>query len=168
NDSFTSNTGTITWDFNLDNSLVQYLAEGETITVTYTITVQDDSSTATDTSATQTVTVVITGTNDTPVITAVDVSGAVKEDTALEAGNVLHDTGSVTFADADLTDHATASFAFVGDATTSAAAIPGGLHTALQSALTLQNDSFTSNTGTINWDFNLDNGLVQYLAEGET
>ncbi|EKS40463.1 VCBS domain-containing protein, partial [Afipia clevelandensis] len=152
---------TFGWDFALNNSLVQYLGAGETVTATYTITVGDSSGDSNDTSIGQTVTVVLTGTNDTPVITAVDVSGAVTEDTALEPGNVLHDTGSVTFADADATDHETASVAFVGDTTTSAAAIPGALHTALQNALTLQNDSFTSNTGTITWDFNLDNSLVQ-------
>jgi VCBS repeat-containing protein len=103
--SFTTNSAAINWHFNLDNSLVQYLADGGTITVTYSITVKDDNGTATDTSAAQTVTVVITGTNDTPVITAVDVTGAVKEDTSLAPGNVLHDTGSVTFADVDATDH---------------------------------------------------------------
>jgi VCBS repeat-containing protein len=165
--SFTTNSGTINWHFNLDNSLVQYLADGETVTVTYSITVKDDSGTATDTSAAQTVTVVITGTNDTPVITAVDVTGAVKQDTALESGNMLHDAGSVTFVDADATDHATVSVAFVTDSTTSAP-IPGALHTALQNALTLQASSFTTNSGTINWHFNLDNSLVQYLADGET
>jgi VCBS repeat-containing protein len=66
--SFTTNSGTIDWYFNLDNSLVQYLADGETITVTYSITVKDDSGTATDTSTAQTVTVVISGTNDAPVV----------------------------------------------------------------------------------------------------
>ena len=159
---------TFNWDFALDNNLVQYLGAGETVTATYTITVKDNSGDPNAISAGQTVTVVITGTNDTPVITAVDVAGAVKEDDALVAVNTLHDTGSVTFADLDATDHETATVAFVGDATSSAAAIPGSLHTALQSALTLQNSSFTSNTGTINWDFNLDNSLVQYLADGET
>jgi archaellum component FlaG (FlaF/FlaG flagellin family) len=93
------------------------------VTATYTITVKDNSGDTNATSAGQTVTVVITGTNDTPVITAVDVTGAVKEDTSLAPGNVLHDTGSVTFADVDATDHATATVAFVSDTTSSAATI---------------------------------------------
>ena len=158
---------TFGWDFALNNTLVQYLGAGETVTATYTITVDDNSGDTNAISAGQTVTVVISGTNDTPVITAVNVSGAVKEDASLAPGNVLHDTGSVTFADADLTDHATASVAFVTDSTTSAP-IPDGLHTVLEHALTLQTDSFASNTGTINWNFDLDNSLVQYLADGET
>jgi VCBS repeat-containing protein len=166
--AFASNAGTVNWDFNLDNSLVQYLADGETVTATYTITVKDDSSTGTDTSAPQTVTVTITGTNDTPVITAVNVTGAVKEDAGVVPVNTLHDTGSVTFADADATDHATADIAFVSDTGSPGVTISGALHTALLSALTLQTSAFGSNTGTVNWDFNLDNSLVQYLGEGET
>ncbi|MES2602407.1 MAG: VCBS domain-containing protein [Pseudomonadota bacterium] len=166
--TFATNAGTINWDFDLDNSLVQYLAEGETVTATYTITVKDDSGTATDTSTQQTVTVTITGTNDTPVITAVDVAGAVKEDTSVVPVDTLHDTGSVTFADADATDHATASATFVSDSASSGVTISGALHTALQDALTLQASTFATNAGTINWDFDLDNSLVQYLAEGET
>ena len=61
------------------NDLTQYLAAGETVTVTYTITVTDDSGTGNN-STTQDVTIVITGTNDAPAITVVDVDGAVTED----------------------------------------------------------------------------------------
>ncbi|HEX8032094.1 MAG TPA: VCBS domain-containing protein, partial [Vicinamibacterales bacterium] len=57
---------TFNWDFALDTNLVQYLAEGETITATYTITVADNSNGTNDTSVGQVVTVVITGTNDAP------------------------------------------------------------------------------------------------------
>ena len=165
--AFAANAGTVNWDFNLDNSLVQYLAEGETITATYTITVQDDSGTGTDTATPQTVTVTITGTNDRPVITAVDVVGAVKEDTGVVPMDTLYDTGAVTFADADATDNATANVVFVSDAASAGVMISGALHTALLSALTLQTSAF-ANAGTVNWNFNLDNSLVQYLTEGET
>ena len=70
-----TNDGTIDWDFTVANSLVQYLADGETVTAVYTITVSDDSGTGNDT-ATHDVTVVITGSNDEPTITVVDVTGA--------------------------------------------------------------------------------------------
>ena len=56
------------WNFALDNSLVQYLAAGETITATYRISGTDDSGTPSAT-ATQDVTVTITGSNDAPTIT---------------------------------------------------------------------------------------------------
>jgi hypothetical protein len=50
----------VNWNFALDNSLVQYLAQGETVTATYTITVTDDSGTA-NASRTQAVIITIAG-----------------------------------------------------------------------------------------------------------
>ena len=162
----TTNTGSVGWSFTLSNSnsVLQSLAEGQTLTQVYTVTVKDNN----NATVTQDVTVTITGTNDRPVLTAVDVGGDVTEDTAVQSGNLLKDTGSIAFADIDLIDHETASVAFVSNTTTSGAAIPLALGTALQSALTLQTSAFLSNTGTINWSFALDNALVQYLAAGET
>ena len=77
-----AHNGTVNWSFALDNTLVQYLAAGETITATYRITVTDDSGAA-NASRTQDVMVTITGTNDQPTITVVDVTGAVTEDTTV-------------------------------------------------------------------------------------
>ncbi len=156
-----TNDGTIVWNFNLSNNLTQYLAAGETITAVYTITVTDDSGTANNT-ATRDVTVIITGTNDVPTITVVDVNGAVTEDASTSA---LTDSGSVTFAEVDDTDLITSSVALTTTSTTGPA-IPAGLATALSSALSL-NQSGT-NDGTIAWNFNLANNLTQYLAAGET
>ena len=156
-----TNDGSIAWDFNVANSLVQYLADGETITLTYAVTVTDDSGTGTA-STTQDVTVTITGTNDQPAITVVDVVGAVVEDATTPN---LTDTGSVTFAEVDETDVLTSSVALTGTATTGPA-IPAGLATALASAVTLNQTG--TNDGSIAWDFNVANSLVQYLVDGET
>ncbi|MFN7874679.1 MAG: VCBS domain-containing protein, partial [Pirellula sp.] len=156
-----TNDGTITWDFSLANSLTQYLAAGETVTAVYTITVADDSGTANNT-ATRDVTVVVTGTNDTPTITVVDVNGAVTEDASTPT---LTDSGSVTFAEIDDTDILTSSVALANTSTTGPT-IPSGLATALASALSLTQTG--TNDGTITWDFSLANSLTQYLAAGET
>mgnify|MGYP003669514198 CR=1 FL=1 len=156
-----SNDGSIAWDFSLDNSLVQYLADGETITATYTITVTDDSGTGNNTT-TQDVTVTITGTNDQPTITVVDVTGAVTEDATTPN---LTDSGSVTFAEVDESDLINSSVALSGT-TTTGPAIPSGLATALASSVNLTQTG--SNDGSIAWDFSVDNSLVQYLADGET
>ena len=102
-----TNDGSIAWDFSVANSLTQYLADGETVTAVYTITVTDDSGTGTDT-ATQDVTVVITGTNDGPTITVVDVTGEVTEDATTPN---LTDSGSVTFVELDDTDLISSSVA---------------------------------------------------------
>ena len=156
-----SNDGTIDWDFSVGNDLTQYLAAGETVTVTYTITVTDDSGTGTD-STTQDVTVVITGTNDTPTIAVVDVDGAVTEDASTPN---LTDSGSVSFAEIDDTDLISSSVAFNGT-TTTGPAVPSGLASALNSALTLTQTG--NNDGSVAWDFSVDNDLTQYLAAGET
>ena len=115
-----TNDGSIAWDFSVANSLTQYLADGETVTVVYTITVADDSGTGSDT-ATQDITIVITGTNDVPTITVVDVTGAVTEDAATPN---LTDSGSVTFAEVDDTDLIGSSVSLTSTATTGPA-IPG-------------------------------------------
>ena len=69
------------------------------VTVVFTITV-DDGNGGTDT---QNVTIDITGSNDAPVITPVDVTGSITE------GGTLSETGSITFTDLDLTDLPTAT-----------------------------------------------------------
>ena len=122
-------------NFEVANSLTQYLAAGETVTVTYTITVSDDSGTGTD-STTQDVTVVITGTNDTPTITVVDVDGAVTEDASTPD---LTDSGSINFADVDDTDVISSSVA-VTNTTTTGPAVPTDLATALEFRVELESN----------------------------
>ena len=113
----------IDWTFALDDSLVQYLAKDETVTATYTISVKDNSGdSATDTS-TQTVTVTITGTNDRPVITAIDVDGHVIEDVGahtIDSGSTVYltDSGAISFTDADTDDVSTATVALTGTLST--------------------------------------------------
>ena len=121
---------------------------------------------------------VITGTNDQPVIAAVDVEGAVTEDTTVannpntaevEEGAFLTDTGSVTFTDADATDLSDATVAIKGTAVASTgASVSEALATALTGAMALTGDITDKNAGTVTWTFALDNSLVQYLAKDET
>ena len=78
--AFVADTGMtnndIDWTFDLDDSEVDFLAAGETLTITYTITADDNGGfdgTGADEdseSASQTVVITITGTNDVPVITS--------------------------------------------------------------------------------------------------
>ncbi|MFM9939403.1 MAG: beta strand repeat-containing protein, partial [Hyphomicrobiaceae bacterium] len=154
--------GHITWDFSVPDSALDHLAVGESITQTYTVTISDNGSPLA--TLPQTVTVTMTGTNDRPVITAVNTVGAVTEDDAA----TLTDSGSITFTDADTTDLSTTTQVLFGTATTSVTPIPGPLATALATALALSGDTTGVHAGTVNWDFTLPNSLVNYLAEGET
>ena len=156
------NDGTIDWTFELDNDLVQYLADGETVTAVYTITVQDDSGAANDT-ATEDVTVTITGTNDQPTVTVGDISGSVTEDASTPN---LTDTGSISFTEVDDTDIISSTVSKIAETTSGGAAVSSALSTALDSAVALAQSG--NNDGTIDWTFTLDNDLVQYLSHGQS
>ena len=147
-------------DFNSGGEAFDFLAAGETLILTYTVSATDDS--GTPLSDTETVTVTITGTNDDPTITVVDVAGAVTEDATTPN---LTDSGSVTFAEVDETD-LISSLVSLSSTSTTGPAIPAGLTTALNTALTLTQTG--TNDGSIAWDFSVANSLTQYLADGET
>ncbi|WP_422388462.1 VCBS domain-containing protein [Aeromonas hydrophila] len=82
------------WSYNVDNSKVQYLGEGETKVETFTVASVDGT--------THTVTVTITGVNDAAVITGSD-TGSVVED---ETNPTLTETGTLSVTDVDGADEA--------------------------------------------------------------
>ncbi|MBL0463776.1 retention module-containing protein [Aeromonas dhakensis] len=82
------------WTYNVDNSKVQYLGEGETKVETFTVASVDGT--------THTVTITITGVNDAAVITGTD-TGGVTED---ETNPILTETGTLTVTDVDGADEA--------------------------------------------------------------
>ncbi len=63
-DNVRLNPASVEWNYQVNNSAVQFLAENETIVETYTVTLSDDAAPAGQT--TQNVTVTITGQNDAP------------------------------------------------------------------------------------------------------
>ncbi|MDM5116353.1 VCBS domain-containing protein [Aeromonas salmonicida] len=80
-----------TWSYNVDNSKVQYLGQGETKVESFTVQSVDGT--------THTVSITITGVNDGAVV-AGDDRGAVTEDLNVVSGK-LTDTGVLTVSDAD-------------------------------------------------------------------
>jgi hypothetical protein len=77
---------------------VEYLAKDQTRVESFTITINDQNGSI----ITKQIDVTITGTNDAPIVAAVDVTGAVTE-MITPAGN-LTDSGTIAFTDVDLTD----------------------------------------------------------------
>jgi VCBS repeat-containing protein len=140
------------WDFSLDNSLVQGLGAGEKITVTYKVTVADNHGG----SDTETVTVTINGTNDQPTLTLVSNNGSVTEDTSNPNLTV---SGALSSTDADLNDIHSFSASFASAVGNNGASVSAGLLTALQSAMSADSNS---------WDFSVANSLVQYLNSGQS
>ena len=155
-DAGNTNNGIINWDYTITEGELDFLAAGETVTVVYTITVNDANG-GTDT---QDVTVTITGANDAPVIAVVDVAGSITE------GATLTDAGSITFTDLDLTDTPTASE--VTKSVTTALTLTAAQQTAIEDAFSISPDAGNTNNGTINWDYTITEGELDFLAAGET
>ncbi|WP_429062469.1 VCBS domain-containing protein, partial [Aeromonas hydrophila] len=80
--------------YNVDNSKVQYLGEGETKVETFTVASVDGT--------THTVTITITGVNDAAVITGTDTGGVVEDET----NPTLTETGTLSVTDVDGADEA--------------------------------------------------------------
>lgn len=158
--------GTLQWAFALDNALAQGLGAGESVLARYRVAVTDDSGAA-NAQATQDIEVRLDGTNDRPVIDAVDVSGAVVEGSG---DATLRDAGTLTFTDADTRDLARVSAALQGVTRSSGGGVDAGLRAALESALTLAGAGVEAGAraGTVSWSFALADALVQGLAAGET
>ncbi|MBQ4716213.1 retention module-containing protein [Aeromonas hydrophila] len=129
-------TETGAWTYNVDNSKVQYLGEGETKVESFTVASVDGTE--------HTVTITITGVNDAAVITGTDTGGVVEDET----NPTLTETGTLSVTDVDGADEA--KF-LAGNGTPSAGAL---------GSLTIDADG--------NWTYNVANGDVQYLGEGET
>ncbi|MHC5112207.1 MAG: VCBS domain-containing protein, partial [Planctomycetota bacterium] len=155
-DAGNTNDGTINWDYTIADADLDFLADGQTVTVVFTITV-DDGNGGSDT---QDVTINITGSNDTPVITPVDVAGTITE------GGTVSEAGSITFTDLDLTDTPTATE--VTKSVTTALTLTAGQQAAIENAFTISPDAGNTNDGTINWDYTIADADLDFLADGET
>jgi VCBS repeat-containing protein len=59
-------SGSVEWHFSVDNSAIQFLSQGQTLTQDYTVTITDENGAST----TQDVTILINGANDPPVANA--------------------------------------------------------------------------------------------------
>jgi VCBS repeat-containing protein len=157
-DALNANNGTINWTYSITEGELDFLAAGETVTATFTITVNDGNG-GTDT---QDVTINITGSNDAPVITPVDVTGAI-----MGAGTVS-EAGSITFADLDLTDLPTATEVTQSVTTNVVGGLTGAQQTAIENAFTISAAAGNTNNGTINWDYTIADADLDFLAAGET
>ncbi len=157
-----TNDGTINWDYTIAESSVDFLGAGEEVTAIFTITVTDDEG-ATDT---QDVTITLVGTNDAPVITSLAgdmiTTGTITEidDGALgENATPLTDTGTITFADVDLTDGHTVSVTNTNSTHTS---VLGALVPVIGTAST------GTGSGTIDWTYTVADGAIDFLDTIDT
>ena len=95
-----NNNGSATWTYNIADQAFDFLAAGETLTLTFMAQV-DTNYPPYNTVVIRPFTITITGTNDAPTATAS--SGSLTEFSGSGPGN-RHVSGTVSFADADLSD----------------------------------------------------------------
>src|SRR3954471_10127441 len=158
--------GEVDWNFAFSNSASSFLGGGETLTLVYHVTVQDPSGGT----ATQDVTVTILGTNHPVVITSGPESASVSE-LADTTGSAAIDTtttvpaGTLAFTDDDTGD--THTVAVTLDSS-SGGTVPAATQADLAGAIsTTLHDSTGTGTGSVDWNFNIADQDLDFLAEGE-
>ncbi|URM27684.1 VCBS domain-containing protein [Pseudomonas frederiksbergensis] len=142
-DSTGTGSGSLGWNFAVDNAALQFLGEGQIVTQTYNVAIGDG--------AVQTVTITITGTNDQVQITSGVQAGDAKEDSGDYAAS-----GSITFTDADLID------------THSVSVTPGASGYLGNFTTDPLSDSTGTGSGSLGWNFAVNNAALQFLGEGQS
>ncbi|HWK65683.1 MAG TPA: VCBS domain-containing protein, partial [Rhizobiaceae bacterium] len=167
-DAGNTNNGTIGWTYAIAESALDFLAAGETVTLTYTVTLDDGKGGKASTD----VTITVSGANDGPVITPVDVTGSVSD--VAESSNPAGDaglqstTGSISFADVDLSDRPTASFAFGSIVPGQGLTLTEAQEAALKAGFSMSPGAGNTNDGTVDWAYAIAERELDFLAAGET
>ena len=150
--------------YTLDNETAQSMAEGEQLSdEVFRYTVADPGNNI----AKADLTITIKGTNDVPTIVAsgTDDMGSVTEITDGDPGENstnLTDTGTITFADVDVTDVHDVSVFFTSGTDENGDPITTPLGTLVLS------DNVDNTDGTVGWTFTVADSAVDHLADGET
>lgn len=166
--------GSLAWQFSLADRNVDFLAAGETLQAIYDVTVADQLGN----SATRPVTIAFTGTNDAPVInTGSSVLANSIAELPLVTGSSAIDSASgvIAFSDPDLNDRPTATIdtsqqtVSWQDATHDySSELTSAQMTTLLSALHITAEAGNTNSGKIDWSYNILDKELDFLAVGET
>jgi len=168
--STNANDGAVGWSYDVADSKLDFLAAGETLTLTYTATVSEGPSN----SVTEPITVTITGTNDVPTIATT--SGSITELPGTGNGTVDHATGTIAYADPDLTDTPVVSAQFTSftyhnaadaDLTSSLTPQQQADVAALEASLALTPSSTNANDGSASWSYDVTDSKLDFLAAGD-
>ncbi len=146
-DSTGTGSGSLGWNFAVNNTALQFLGAGQSVTQTYNVAIGDG--------AVQTVTLTITGTNDQPTLTITDTNGAMNEDNGTVT---LSDSGALSFSDLDSNDTVTVSQTSNGDIAWSGGTLNAGMASALVAGFSVDQNS---------WDYSSNQNL-DFLGAGET
>ncbi len=169
-DAGNNNNGSATWTYSVPDSAFDFLAAGETLTLTY-VALVDNNFTQDDAVTAVTFTIVITGTNDVPVITSGPLKITLSDNASTSEGPASTDptSGTLAFADVDLTDTHTKVTTDLTDAVLSdGSAVSAASLAALKAALSalVSTDSTGTGTGVISWQ--LASLPVDFIPPGQT
>ncbi|HEU0084389.1 MAG TPA: VCBS domain-containing protein, partial [Bradyrhizobium sp.] len=158
--------GEVDWDFALQNSATTFLSGGETLTLTYHVTVTDPAGG----SGTQDVTVTIVGANHPVTITSGPESAEAFEQAAATGSAAIDTTttvpaGTLDFTDPDTGDTHTATATLLS---TSGAPVPAATQADFATAVTTIVHDTGTGAGSVDWNFNIADHDLDYLAAGET
>ncbi len=171
------NTGTATWTYNVADGAFDFLASGETMTLTYMARVDNNYAPNNETTFVP-FTIVITGTNDKPTLSAT--GGTITE--RIGTGNTAVDTvtGSVTFADVDLTDRPVVSAAISttdpfryydaqgNDVTATLTPAQLAAILAVEVPLSVVQAAGNTHNGSATWTYSIEDSKFDFIAKGET
>lgn len=171
------NTGQATWTYNIADGAFDFLASGETLTLTYLARVDNNYAPSNETTFVP-FTIVITGTNDKPTLSAT--GGTITE--RIGTGNTAVDTvtGSVTFADVDLTDRPVVSAAISttdpfryydaegNDVTATLTPAQLAAILAVEVPLSVVQAAGNTHNGSASWTYSIQDSKFDFIAKGET
>lgn len=162
-------SGSVEWAFALDDSLVQFLGPGQSVTATWRIGFSDEPGSL-ETAAYRDVVVTVRGANDAPQLTPLQVEARLNEDSGAGTPLRLSQKGSIAFADTDAGQHVRASVDLVDVIDSGGAAVGPALRAAFATALGLSGPAADAPArgGALQWSFGLDAALVQSLAPGQS
>ena len=171
-------SGELDWDFSLADKFFDFLALTETLTVVYNMTVADHhvGSSVSDSSTVQ-VTIVFTGTNDAVVLGAgSSLTGSINE-LPLVTDSLAIDltSGVIEFSDLDLNDRPTASIDSLNQTVTwqdathdYTAELTAAQIATITAAFTIAAAPGNTNNGTIDWNSDIVDKEIDFLAVGES
>jgi VCBS repeat-containing protein len=171
------NIGQATWTYNLADGAFDFLAAGEMVTLTYLARVDNNYAPNNETTFVP-FTIVITGTNDKPTLSAT--GGTITE--RIGTGNTAIDTvtGSVTFADVDLTDRPVVSAAISAtdpfryydaegsDVTATLTPDQVAAILAVVVPLSVVQGAGNTHNGSASWTYSIEDSKFDFIANGET
>ncbi|MDE5456151.1 hypothetical protein GWE18_25655 [Bradyrhizobium sp. CSA112] len=171
------NFGTATWTYIVADGAFDFLAAGETLNLTYQARVDNNYAPNNETTFVP-FTIVVTGTNDKPTISAT--GGTITE--LIGTGNAAVDTvsGTVTFADVDLTDRpivsaaisATDPFRYYNaqgkDVTATLTPAQLAAILAVEVPLSVVQGGGNTNNGSATWTYSIEDSKFDFIAKGET